>query len=296
LLPTGIGLGALGVLALGAGAIAYPVSSSAGEEMCGLSGCFDRPDNDLKMGAVGLMAGGAALAALSIPVILTGYREQVPARRSDDRMIGGVIVTGAGVASAAAGLASIMKEGNSSQPFDNHSEVATAAVPLMLLGGGAIAVGLPLWISGGADWEPPTLRRPVRAPDEPIEPGEEGLPEGVYVERSAGMKVAGIVVTVLGSLTAVASVATFAAGQEAQDSCEGECDFVGLGETVLSGIFAVTAAAQLGVGIPLWAVGASDELVSPDDPRAMGKRQGGNSARPPEIKIGPSSVQLDWRF
>ncbi len=292
LLPTGIALGTLGALALGAGAIAYPQSSSAGDELCGLSGCFDRPDNDLKMGAVGLMAGGAALAALSVPVIIAGHGDEVPTRNSDPAMVAGVVLTGLGVASAAGSIASLAAQSRSIQPWDNNSEGGMVAVPMLLLGGGAIAVGLPLWVSGGADYEPPTLR----PPDEPVEPGEADLLEGVYVERSAGMRVAGIVLTVMGSLAGVASVVSFAAGQEAQSSCQGECDFVGVGESILSGLFATTAAVHLGVGIPLWAVGASDELVSPDDPRTVARRQGGSPILAPKLEIGPGSVQLDWRF
>ncbi|RLB61286.1 MAG: hypothetical protein DRI90_11730 [Deltaproteobacteria bacterium] len=292
LLPTGITLGAIGLLALGGGSAAYLASPTAGDELCGLSGCFTRPDHDLKLGAVALMAGGGALAALSVPVIITGATGSTPARQSDGQMITGVVLTGAGTASVVGGFAAVVAQARSVQAHDNDTEVATVAVPMLLAGGGALAVGLPLWIAGGEDWAPPT----VRAPDAPVAPGEAMVPEGVYVQRSTAMKTTGIVVTIMGGVMGIASAAFIASANQATADCEGECDFVGIGDQILGWSLLVTSGLHLAVGIPLWAVGASDDLVRPDDPRAVKPRDEAGTTRAPTITVGLGSVELDWRF
>jgi hypothetical protein len=83
LLPTGIALAVAGALEMLGGAVAYGAGASAGEELCGLSGCVSRPDANLQVGGLGLLSSGGLLLAMSIPVIAVGATGDTPVRAND---------------------------------------------------------------------------------------------------------------------------------------------------------------------------------------------------------------------
>jgi hypothetical protein len=175
------------------------------------------------------------------------------------------------------------------QPYDNSSEAASAAVPMLAGGAALLGLGIPLWAVGGTEWRAPGLRDP----DEPPRPGEETLPVGQKVERSPGMKVTGIVLTSLAGVGVVAGVGSLIAAGDAQSSCR-ECDFAGMGETIAaafcfggSGLLAI-------VGIPLWAVGASETLVAEGQAARAAATE--RAELVPQVRVGPGSIQIEGRF
>lgn len=121
----------------------------------------------------------------------------------------------------------------------------------------------------------------VRADPEPtaaeIEAAGKSAPEP---ERySTGMMYGGGVLITLGAGAAVAAIVFFGEGA----SCHG--DFCGF-YTGFGAGFAATSVLLLGVGIPLAVVGS--EVLPP--------KKGKPTAARPEIRIGPGSAALEWRF
>lgn len=287
---SGITLGVLGVIGVVAGGIAYAEGDGGGSEHCGLSGCFRRPDPDLQLGGVGLITGGGALALMSIPLMAVGASGEPPVRHSDGMMTAGVVLTSLGVAGAAGGFGALVGQSSSVQPHQNDSEVGTVAVPMLIGSAVLLGVGIPLWAVGGKDWAPPELRDP----DEPLRAGEERLPEGVWVERSAAMKIIGIVLSALAGASTIGGIAALVAAEDARDSCD-DCGFAGMTERI-GGLSLFGMASLLALtGIPLYAVGASETLVAPDNPRAA---EALDRAEPPvpTVTLGLGSIRLEGRF
>jgi len=122
-------------------------------------------------------------------------------------------------------------------------------------------------------------------------------PNGVYVDHSIGMRNAGIALTVIGVLSAgVATVALVTAA----NPCDGAChDVEGLGAIpwMIGGLAAASVGAiTLSIGIPLWVGGEKDELVSPNDPRAIERRKEPDAAMTAELQVSPTFVGLSLEF
>ncbi len=303
LLPTGITLSALSAAGLLAGAgmigASHADDSSDGHQYCDEHGCSSASARSLKAGGIAMMAGSAALAAVSVPVWGSAASGEPQRRYSDAMATTGVVLTSTGLAATTASLAA------SAYGASDLGEATGVMMPYGLL---AMAVGIPLWVAGDADAEEPAR---VRPPEEQSQRGEQRgpqgsrrdglataepndrLPEGVWVDHDRTMKHWGMGLTIGGcTLIAGGGIAMGAmfADQDPDEDMGGLAALV-VGVPIMSTGLLLTAA-----GIPLWAVGASDELVSPDDPRAIEKRQEESQSLMPEVQIGLGSGSLKWTF
>jgi hypothetical protein len=168
LFATGIVLGATGLLttAIGVGVL---VSASGNMETCGLSGCIDLPDRQVRSAGAATLAAGISATIFGGAVAIRSGRGPAPARRSNFRTVTGVIFSalGASVASGAVAQAALYR-GHDSLPGETFPDGYTssaahgAAAPTALAITSLVcfAVGIPLWLTGAKE---PAPREDARA-------------------------------------------------------------------------------------------------------------------------------------
>ena len=111
------------------------------------------------------------------------------------------------------------------------------------------------------------------------------------------MRDAGIALTAVGAMSMTVSIVFLV---KTFNPCDGSCHDVealgGMAWGIGAGVAGLVGLAGLGVGIPLWAIGQRDELVSPDDPRAVEALSKGATSWLPEVRLGVGAVQASWRW
>jgi hypothetical protein len=163
------------------------------------------------------------------------------------------------------------------------------AVPL-LLAGMPLSATSPIRPALGTGWNPSAA---PAADEQTAGPGVV-LSDAAQAERSTAMMHVGMMLTGVGIASAVGGFVSVAIGESEQASCR-DCADAGLEAGVAGASFFGAAGLSLLVGIPLWAIGASEAERSADD--AGNDEPSGAPASPiPQVNVGLGSVQLDWRF
>jgi hypothetical protein len=166
LLPAGITLAAAGLVttAIGVGLLASAGSSST---VCGLSGCIGFADPEAQNLGFGMIAGGVGAGLFSGAVAYFGAMGPPGRRRSNPRMVVGVVFTTLGVGTAIAGVANALAPypvrgshpGEVDPGFTFRASIHNSGESLAftLLSATCLGVGLPLWVTGA--WAPSSRRR-----------------------------------------------------------------------------------------------------------------------------------------
>jgi hypothetical protein len=155
---TGFAVGTL----VGAG-VTFGVAE-AGKEYCGLTGCFRSPDPNARLAAASMLVGGGAMAIISVPVWLAGANSKPWARRSNRRMVSGIVLTTVGTGACAVSAlllaASIdpsfiegPRQTLPTQALDRLDFTFIAVVVQGLAGVAMVSTGIPLWAAGARDPE-----------------------------------------------------------------------------------------------------------------------------------------------
>ena len=165
LLPTGITLAAVGLATTAIG-IGWLASSGSASRACGLSGCIAFSDPEAQNSAVAVMAAGLGAGLFSGAVAYFGAKGPTPPRRSNPRMVTGVVFTTLGVAYAIAGVANAIApyrirgtlpgEVDPGSSFSGSLHNSGQNVIFTLVSATCLGVGLPLWITGA--WGPRSRR------------------------------------------------------------------------------------------------------------------------------------------
>jgi hypothetical protein len=158
--------GATLLLASGAGAaIGVVLLATASEpETCGLTGCFERPDNHQRKIGTAVLGAGIGAALVGAPVLLEGLVGPVP--RDSDRRSEPMLLTGAALTASANALVGLGVGYMVADPTDYADGVAAG---LFVAAGCMLAIGVPLWIRGaarvkrGAEKAPKVLLGPASA-------------------------------------------------------------------------------------------------------------------------------------
>lgn len=156
LFATGIVIGVTGILttALGTGLF---VSGSSAQETCGLSGCIDLTDRRKSSAAAAVIAGGVGATLFGGALAFAGARGPVPVRRSNARMVAGLVFTALGAGALGGSVAqAALYRGSAPLPgevFPSGDAVRSAhggasPVSLLLTSATCFAVGIPLWLTG----------------------------------------------------------------------------------------------------------------------------------------------------
>ena len=133
------------------------VSAGSARTTCGLSGCIVLPDKQDRSAGAAVIAGGVGAALFGGAVAIVGARGPAPARRSNARMVAGLIFTALGVSAAAGSVVQAAM-------FTGHDPLPGEAFPLgypreaaydgvtpaalALAAGACLAMGIPLWLTG----------------------------------------------------------------------------------------------------------------------------------------------------
>jgi hypothetical protein len=159
LLPLGVVLGGLGVAAVAAGAAVYVIGKDGGgEELCGLSGCFERQSPNLVILGGATLTAGAGLFAVAVPVVILGASGRGP-RKNAVLEATGVVVAASGVAFLAGGLAAPLVEESTVQARVDPTNASPPATVIAVAGGLLTGLGVALWVMGGrCDGPSVTLR------------------------------------------------------------------------------------------------------------------------------------------
>lgn len=153
-----------------------------GKEYCGLEGCFRYPDIDARLAGRLMLAGGSAMGLIAVPVWLAGVSSKPWERRSDRRMVTGIVLTTVGTGScvvSAVMLAALIDptlvEGDRRDTPNTvampeidklDTELFIPTIVQALTGVAMVATGIPLWAAGARSpkeekyppWMYPTLR------------------------------------------------------------------------------------------------------------------------------------------
>jgi hypothetical protein len=161
LLPTGITLAAASLVTTAIG-VGWLASAGSSRQVCGLSGCIGFSDPEAQNSAVAMIAGGVGAGLLSGAVAYFGAKGPASPRRSNPRMVAGVVFTTIGVANAVAGVANAIApyQLRGSRPgevdpvfsFSGSTHTSGQTVLFTLVSATCLGIGLPLWITGA--WAP----------------------------------------------------------------------------------------------------------------------------------------------
>ncbi|MEM9877102.1 MAG: hypothetical protein AAF928_19545, partial [Myxococcota bacterium] len=268
MLPTGVTMASVGGVGALAGVIMLARSGGQGVETCGLSGCFVVVDQGYRASGIAMLTSGLVLGTVGAGVALGGATGPPRRRHSDPMVVAGSTLTGLGLASAAAGGAAWLSWSQTHRPsggsrhVGDDSDVFPWAVTLLGVGGASLAAGIPLWVAGAADWEPP-----------------RELPPGYEVrDRNPRMAKAGMVMTAVGGATLLLPPAVMATG-----------DGPGPGAALLISAVSGLGGLSLLIGIPLWVSGGKDVVVR----RKAARRE---VAARPDVELGLGHVRMTWTY
>ncbi|MCA9617846.1 MAG: hypothetical protein KC731_02425 [Myxococcales bacterium] len=281
--PTAVTLDTLGGAALLTGLPLLVYGNVAGgDTICGLDGCIERPNHDLRMAGAALLGGGLGVGLLSVPLTLGYYLTDprtVP-RASDARTVTGIALTAAGFASIGGSVAVLIE--NDRRPLNrtmpdlpDNLPSPDSWVTFGIINGALLTVsGVPLWISGGIDWA---------SIDDRVQRDEAGNPTYfAVVDADPGKRDEGMGLVIAGASTV--GLGAVVGGVVAIS------DLGPTGGLVIGGLVAGTGAIIGIVGAPIWASGARDITVPWDDPRAR-------EARPSaSLSVSPSGLELSGSF
>jgi hypothetical protein len=217
-----------------------------------------------------LLAGGLT-AGTGIAMTAVGAEAVTARRQSEERVLGGAILAGAGSTAIGLGVA-----------WRNAGALGTG---LWVGGAAAVTAGLAMVVTGAqeADEAPPAVSR-ARFWQ---------AARGERVPRSPGRATAGMVLTFAGIAVAGAGGVATAALWEDTDG------LVLFGSGPAMG----TGALLIGIGIPLWATGAAlvpaaelEEDASLRPPQAAPREVASRGRMIPDVAIGPGSVTARWTF
>jgi hypothetical protein len=143
--------------AIGVGVL---VDGGAGQPMCGLSGCVSMPDTTAQnhgAAVIGIGAGVAAMGGIAALAGASGPPRHV--RRSERRMATGAVFTSLGVGAAIGSLVEYIEPYTPVQPTyeygsgyayaSNRDSNHVASAVMGVFGATFLAIGVPLWASGG---------------------------------------------------------------------------------------------------------------------------------------------------
>ena len=270
-LAAGIALFALSGLTLAHGGVLLAESPPTGCQSYDVYGPSSNCD-DQGMGVAGvaLVATGASMAAFSTAILTASEGDDRHYPRHSDGMMGaGIVITGV----AASGIV-----GASAMWFYSAYESADyllAAPAMLLMSGGLVGAGLPLWIKGA---------RNPRAEDMVLGTETEVRGSPAMLLGGAGMTVAGtaIIATGIGIGVEIDNRDTLASR-----GVNGNSEIITMGGVLAGGTLIAT-------GIPLLVKGA----------RRVPRSKAYASSTPlpfasdpvPEVKVSPGGAAVEWTF
>jgi hypothetical protein len=268
-LPVGVGLAIGGALSLGGGIATY-MHGTNHEQRCPFLGgqCLTVADVDLQTGGVLMMTAGIGSGLFGASMIHAGSAA-VPYPADNPGMMGaGVALTGLGAAGVAGASVAWMYAA-----FEDADALPLAGTALGI-SGVLLTVGVPVWFGGS------------KPPAEHARYADVHVPEDGWVRRNPAMATAGVGMLVAGTGIIAGGVGT---GVKLID---GEGDFDNEGGLITMGTMTLSGGALLTMGIVMTVKGSTK--VPPHE--AYGQRDDELQFAAPEVRIGPTSGELRWRF
>jgi hypothetical protein len=175
MLPAGIAIVA-GAAALGAVGVATLVQAGSSGELCGLSGCLGVPDRDGQNHSAAVLGISAGMAVVGGAAALAGASGPVKhVRKSERRMVTGVVFTSVGVGAAIGSLVEYVAPyaarqheyggyGYEHAGYSDGSSNQVASAAMGVSAAAFLAIGIPLW-AGGARSRKATADGALATPD-----------------------------------------------------------------------------------------------------------------------------------